>query len=155
MTKQDAIQAAKALRSAFDAPLQALKDFIKQLKEAVKADPQLDKELDCSGEAIAQSMLSQRDAESAIMRLGMVLKNIGNPTPYPDSYLTPQVLAEKLYNAYCESTGWKSAVTGAPLPPWCDLVADESRKAVVEGWLAAAKVHPGITRVEPTSGVKL
>jgi len=156
MTKADLILAAKAIRKAFDAPLQSLKDFRKQAMEALKSDPQLEKEMECSGEVIAQATIGQRDAENAIMRLGMVLKNIGNPTPYPVSKITEADLAQSLYEAYCESTGWKSAVTGAALPAWADLAADESKAKVVAGWLAAARVHPALLRVEPTAdGLKL
>jgi hypothetical protein len=43
--------------------------------------------------------------------------------------------AEAMYQAYATQTGWKSAVTGAPLPPWRE-VPDAVRK----GWLAAASV---------------
>lgn len=51
---------------------------------------------------------------------------------------TTLFLAGVLYAAYCESTDWKSAVTGADLPKWPDLVKDESKKAVVEGWVSVA-----------------
>lgn len=43
-------------------------------------------------------------------------------------------LARKAYEAYCGSTGWKSAVTGADLPPF-----DNCPKAVKDGWVAVAK----------------
>lgn len=43
-------------------------------------------------------------------------------------------LAKHLYEAYCEHTGWKSAVTGHPLPKWDDVAP-----AVREAWHAAAK----------------
>lgn len=38
------------------------------------------------------------------------------------------------YEAYCELTGWKSAVTGAPLPKWI-----ETPQVVREAWVCAAK----------------
>jgi len=41
---------------------------------------------DDASESIAQHTLSIRDLESCIMRQGMTLKCIGNPTPYPNSY---------------------------------------------------------------------
>jgi len=42
-------------------------------------------------------------------------------------------LDQILYEAYCESTGWKSAVTGAVLPQY-----DQCPPAVVAGWRAVA-----------------
>lgn len=42
-------------------------------------------------------------------------------------------LDQILYEAYCESTGWKSAVTGAQLPPY-----SKCSPVVVAGWRAAA-----------------
>lgn len=41
--------------------------------------------------------------------------------------------AAGLYGAYCEHTGWKSAVTGADLPQWAEV-----RPAVKEAWIATA-----------------
>jgi len=38
------------------------------------------------------------------------------------------------YEAYCEATGWKSAVTGTDLPKFYDAPA-----AVQIGWIAAAQ----------------
>jgi hypothetical protein len=43
-------------------------------------------------------------------------------------------LAELAYNAYCDTTGWKSAVTGAKLPPFTsasDVVRDAWEAASV------------------------
>lgn len=37
------------------------------------------------------------------------------------------------YEAYCATTGWKSAVTGADLPPFA-----ATPEAVQNGWIAAA-----------------
>lgn len=45
-----------------------------------------------------------------------------------------QELARKAYEAYCGQTGWKSAVTGADLPPW-----DNCPKAVRQGWVAVVE----------------
>lgn len=42
-------------------------------------------------------------------------------------------LDQILYEAYCESTGWKSAVTGSPLPHY-----HQCPPAVVLGWQAVA-----------------
>lgn len=43
-------------------------------------------------------------------------------------------LAQKLYEAYCEHTGWKSIVTGSDLPKWNDL----DRK-IQDAWRAVEK----------------
>ena len=43
-------------------------------------------------------------------------------------------LAQKAYEAYCESTGWKSAITGADLPPFTDCP-----EKVQQGWIAVAE----------------
>lgn len=43
-------------------------------------------------------------------------------------------LAKLAYNAYCYTTDWKSAVTGAPLPQF-----DQTSPAVKLAWSAAAK----------------
>ena len=43
-------------------------------------------------------------------------------------------LGKKAYEAYCGTTGWKSAITGADLPPF-----DNCPEAVKKGWIAAAK----------------
>lgn len=155
MTKADAITRFKTLRQALDKLLQELKDVRKQVIEALK-DPQIDKEFENGGEAIAQLTLSQRAAEDSIMRLGMALKYTGAPTPYPESKLTAGTLAKQCYDAYCESTGWKSAVTGQPLPAWESLceqaeTGDERMKGVKAGWLAVAITHPALLHVAPTA----
>lgn len=46
--------------------------------------------------------------------------------------------AEFLYNAYCNHTGWKSAVTGAPLPSW-----EKVFKSVQDAWIATAAAIDG------------
>lgn len=43
-------------------------------------------------------------------------------------------LAQKAYEAYCNYTGWKSAVTGDALPQWNELPG-----GVINAWFAAAK----------------
>lgn len=151
MTKLDAIAKLKSLRQSFDAPLQALKEFFSELgKDKMDTDQFQDK-----GEVMAQTKLSQRGAEEAIMRLGMALKYTGNPTPYGESRLTPETLAKQCYDAYCASTGGKSAVTGAPLPTWEALTeqaaTDERMKGVRDGWLAVANTHPALLYVAPTA----
>ena len=45
-----------------------------------------------------------------------------------------QTLAQTGYEGYCEFTGWKSAVTAAPLPPWKQLP-----DVVKNAWMAAAQ----------------
>lgn len=82
MNKAQAIIKSKELRVKADAVLQEMKQFGKDLigntdnKEAFLNH----------SETIANNVLSFRDLESCIMRQGMVLKNIGQPTPYPSSY---------------------------------------------------------------------
>lgn len=44
-----------------------------------------------------------------------------------------KTLGQVAYEAYAESTGWKSAISGAPLPTW-DAQADVIKTA----WEAAA-----------------
>ena len=43
-------------------------------------------------------------------------------------------MAKKAYEAYCGSTAWKSAITGADLPPF-----EKCPESVKKGWIAAAK----------------
>lgn len=38
------------------------------------------------------------------------------------------------YDAYCESTGWKSAVSGADLPQF-----DDTTHTIQTGWILAAQ----------------
>lgn len=78
--KADLVKMAKETRQELDAVLQNMKQRRKQLI-ASRAT-----ECEDHGEAIAQATIAIRDAESAIMRMGMVLKNVGNPNPYPESY---------------------------------------------------------------------
>jgi hypothetical protein len=56
-------------------------------------------------------------------------------------------LGRTAYEAYCETTGWKSAVTGAELPKF--YAAPE---AVQKGWIAAAQAvryaYKGDTPIE-------
>lgn len=73
------VQEAKQERKDLDEVLQRMKSQVENLEASGES---------CKNhrEAIANQILSVRDAESAIMRLGMVLKNVGNPNPYPTSY---------------------------------------------------------------------
>ncbi len=43
-------------------------------------------------------------------------------------------IAQKLYETYANASGWQSAVSGAPLPQWC-----ECSEAVKQCWLAVAE----------------
>lgn len=43
-------------------------------------------------------------------------------------------LDQILYEGYCEKAGWKSVITGAPLPQWADCSKD-----VKDCWWAAAE----------------
>ncbi len=88
MTKLEVIAAAKQFRVDADALLQRMKVHRRNLLASEGMDCATDhpERFEDGGEAVAQHTLSIRDLESAIMRQGMVLKNIGNPNPYPESY---------------------------------------------------------------------
>lgn len=156
MTAAALISAAKTFRAQLDDVLQKMKAH----RLAIMAQHQPSHGI---GEVIAQHTLSVRDLEGAIMRQGMVLKNIAdpdNPNPYPTSKLTPEALAAQLYTAYYKSTDGKSAITGNPIPDWsrlCELCAlgDDRMKTVRDGWIAVAMTHPALVHVDPPSGVKL
>ena len=83
MTKENAIIQSKQFRVDADELLQRMKDHRKAL---LNAPPTEEKMCEDFNEVIAQHTLSIRDLESCIMRQGMTLKYIGNPTPYPNSY---------------------------------------------------------------------
>lgn len=80
MNKESLIKSAKEFRVAADSLLQEMKKH----KDTIRLTPST--HLEDSNEAIANHILSIRDLESCIMRQGMVLKCVGNPTPYPQSY---------------------------------------------------------------------
>jgi len=66
---------------------------IKQLKQdAIDSE---DQQFNDRSETIAQVTLAQRDAESAIMRLGMALKYCAEPNPYPESKNPESQVVEK------------------------------------------------------------
>lgn len=92
-TKDFLITTAKSLRQRLDGVLQDMKAH-----KAYLTDPTLREShaADCEdhGEAIANLVISIRDCESSIMRLGMVLKNTGNPNPYPQSYNPASTVVE-------------------------------------------------------------
>lgn len=79
MTQIELIAVAKQFRKDADELLQRMKLHKHVL---MQCDPN---QMQDKGEVIAQHIISCRDLESAIMRQGMVLKNIGNPDPYPES----------------------------------------------------------------------
>lgn len=93
MTKLEAIAIAKQFRKDADDLLQRMKEHKINLLtrahegrgHAVSIQPHGETFKDIN-ECVAQHILSIRDLESCIMRQGMVLKNIGNPDPYPESY---------------------------------------------------------------------
>lgn len=71
MANETEIVKAKELRVALDAVLQDSKAFRDSLGR---------------GEAGRHASLSVTATEDAIMRLGMVLKELGRENPYPNSY---------------------------------------------------------------------
>lgn len=82
MTRDEAVKASKEIRRDADALLQRMKEQRRRLQTEAWTGSGPD---DFS-EVIANHVLSIRDLESAIMRQGMVLKNIGGEKPYPTSY---------------------------------------------------------------------
>lgn len=81
MTNEELIKKAKELRVSMDSVLQQMKDNKTEITASLKTNNHQD-----PGEVLAQHTLSIRDLESAIMRQGMVLKNLAAPNPYPNSY---------------------------------------------------------------------
>jgi len=59
-----------------------------------------------------------------------ILKEESKTQPDKIMEKTPGQLA---YEAYCETTGWKSAISGAPLPQWSEV-----KPEIVKGWENAA-----------------
>lgn len=82
MNKETAIAIAKQFRKDADELLQRMKQHGKDLIGNTEDKNSFENH----SEAIANNVLSFRDLESCIMRQGMVLKNIGNLNPYPESY---------------------------------------------------------------------
>jgi hypothetical protein len=80
LTRSAAISCTKNLRAYLDRGLQMLKAQKDICKDVASG------EFENKNEVLAHVTIAQRDLESSIMRLGMVLKNIGNPNPYPESY---------------------------------------------------------------------
>lgn len=79
--KNTIISRVKQSRVELDSALQNLKTLRKDIQESNALDFCKD-----AGEVIANCKISERAGEDAIMRLGMVLKNIGSNNPYPNSY---------------------------------------------------------------------
>jgi len=81
----------KGFRQCLDSTLQSLKSTKAQI--TTRTAPC---EFEDLSEVIAQFTLAQRDLESSIMRLGMVLKNIGaTPNLYPQPYTPASPVIEK------------------------------------------------------------
>ena len=80
MTTLEAIAAAKTFRKDADELLQRMKEHAR----FTEMHQILDAEDDTS--IARHHSLSIIAIEDCIMRQGMVLKSIGNPTPYPNSY---------------------------------------------------------------------
>ena len=78
MNKEELIKVSKQFRKDADDLLQRMKHHTRDLKVSGAALAAAD-----GGEVIAQHILSQRDLESCIMRMGV--KNIGVTNPYPES----------------------------------------------------------------------
>lgn len=57
---------------------------------------------------------------------------MGNPAPH---LAKPATAGQAAYEAYSESLGGKSGVTGQPLPEWA---SDKVTPAIKAGWEAAA-----------------
>lgn len=68
---EEAVTRAKELRVALDGYLQKLKEYRDTLGRS---------------DAARHASISVTAVEDAIMRLGMVLKELGTPNPYPNSY---------------------------------------------------------------------
>jgi hypothetical protein len=153
MTPLHAISKAKSFRGDLDTLLQRMKEHRSEMLLVNPTDGTWAVE---QGEAIAQHTISIRAVEDAIMRQGMVLKNIGQqPTPYPDTKLTAESFAETLYTRYCESVGGK-AFNGDPLPDWNTFKADPAKQPQALAWVDAARTGiEKLFKVHPTSGVKL
>lgn len=157
MTKGQAIANAKTTRAQLDDILQRMKAHRKAMTDNPYS--QIDG-ADDFVEAISQHTLSVRALEEAIMRQGLVLRNIGTAEPYPASKISTEDIAGMLYTAYFKRTDGKSAVTGNPIPDWSRLnelcaTGDDRMKLVREGWLAVAETHPTMLRVDPPAGVQL
>lgn len=157
LSKEEAVIKAKELRSKLDALLQemkALKTHLIDRGKSIIVDMPFQAFID-SPEVIAQHILSMRAVEDAIMRQGMVLKCIGTPNPYPNSKLTIDQIAGKMYETYCAAVGGK-AFNGDPLPAWAEFSVDPAKETQANGWRAAAAASQAATVVDPTAqGMKM
>jgi len=90
MTKEQAITIAKIFRQSADNLLQQMKAHQKDLIEMLSGEDE--------GSEVYQvprhHQLSIHHLEDCIMRQGMVLKSIGTPTPYPNSYDPSNTIVE-------------------------------------------------------------
>ena len=81
--KEELIMTAKGFRMDLDLTLQLMKSLRDELitpglcLEGIANEPK---------EVVPNLVLSIRHIEDGIMRMGMFLKAVGNPTPYPKSY---------------------------------------------------------------------
>ncbi len=89
--KRDCVAAVKSLRQGLDLELQEIKARATEFELVLPAGcmpphtPDDEKFIDPEG-AWRHFAIAIEKTEDAIMRLGMVLKCIGNPSPYPESY---------------------------------------------------------------------
>lgn len=90
MTKEQAITAAKTFRQSADNLLQQMKAHRRVLIEEFAGE---DEDSDVH-EIVRHHQLSIHHFEDCIMRQGMVLKSIGTPTPYPNSYNPDNTIVE-------------------------------------------------------------
>lgn len=91
--KERQVVLVKTFRQRLDAVLQDMKQYRRDLMDPNSWTGPKGDYVDV-GETIAQHTLAIRDLESAIMRCGMTLKNIGNPNPYPESYNPDSTVVE-------------------------------------------------------------
>ena len=58
--------------------------------------------------------------------------------------MNPEQLAEIAYNAYCEHTGWRSLVSGHPLPRWPEVKPEIRAAWAVSARAVAVTVSPSL-----------
>jgi hypothetical protein len=93
MNNEEMIVTTKSLRVELDAALQKIKSLRSVARSQMLDTP--DREVFSSfHEAVEQMTISIHDLEGSIMRLGMVLKAVGNANPYPNSYNPNNTIVE-------------------------------------------------------------
>jgi hypothetical protein len=90
MTKEQAIIIAKMFRQSADNLLQQMKAHRRVLIEELSGGDENSEVHEVS----RHHQLSIHHLEDCIMRQGMVLKSIGTPTPYPNSYDPSNTIVE-------------------------------------------------------------